>query len=303
MRSSLPYYLVGFILLIGLLIFIGPRLTRGPVPDLVNEIIGPAEIKSEGSSAWRTLQLGAAVKAGDSLRTKAGAAVNILWLGGTHMRMGENSEILIDHTYINNVSRTAGIRIKQTTGRLWVRLIKEPKLITSVEVAADGLIYKAGHSSAFSSECLSEGRNRLEVPYGRCEVIQGQARALIDAPKVAIYDKTGSVEAARPMTEAEDDAWRNNTQITGAFITLLAPQEGEHLTSALLSLSGYTDPGNTIQIVAANQSGAANETPGTVDEIGKWSGKIALKKGETNLRIIALDAEGRQTLMLRKVSY
>jgi hypothetical protein len=171
-----------------------------------------------------------------------------------------------------------------------------------VKITASEAVFAVKHNTLFSVELQPEARVRLAVYAGRCEVTQGQARAIVERSETAIISKQGLTEGLQAMTKAERNSWLENTQISGAFITLLAPREGEQLTGALLSVSGYTDPGNTVQIVATN-GGASNQTTANADAAGIWSGKIALTRGKTELRVTAIDEEGHQNTIVRKVSY
>jgi len=302
MRSALPYYVIGFILVFALFLIFGPRLTQGSLPGQVNEIIGPVEVKPAAGKDWRHLRLGEQANPGDYFRTGKGASLNLYWYGGSKMRLGENTQLVIKHTHVNHVTKKVDLQAKVTQGKIWVRTSKPVEIINQVEITASDAVFAVKHNTLFSVELQPEARVRLEVYTGRCEVTQGQARAIFERSKTAVFSKQGLTEGPQAMTEAERNSWLENTQISGAFITLLAPREGEQLTGALLSVSGYADPGNTVQIVAAN-GGASNRTTANADAAGKWSGKIALTRGKTELRVTAFDEEGHQTTIVRKVSY
>jgi|GEM_PF-6317129 len=302
MRSALPYYVIGFIVLIGLFLILGPRLTQGNLPGQANEVIGKVEIKPAAGGDWRILQLGEQISHGDVLRTGVGATLNLFWYGGSHLRLGEKTQMSITHAHINNAAKTADLQVDLTQGKIWVRTRKSVAVITKVEIDAQKTSFKIKHSTLLSLELQPEAQTRLEVYTGRCEIVQGQTRVIVADSKIAILSPSGLTQEPRPMNAAEINAWLTNTQITGAFLTVLTPQEGEKVAASLLSLSGYTDPGNTVQIEASN-GGAVNATAAKVEEDGKWSAKLALVKGETNLRVTAVDDEGRQSFVLRKVSY
>jgi hypothetical protein len=302
MRSALPYYVIGFILLFALFLIFGPRLTQGSLPGQVNEIIGPVEVKPAAGKDWRPLQLGEQVNPGDSLRTGKGAVVNLYWYGGSKMRLGENTQLVIKRTHVNHVTKRVDLQAKVTQGKIWARTRKPVEILNRVEITASDAVFAVKHGTLFSVELQPETRVRLEVYAGRCEVAQGQARAIIERSETAVFSEQGLTEGPQAMTKAERNSWLENTQITGAFITLLAPREGEQLAGALLSVSGYTDPGNTVQIIAAN-GGASNQTTANADAAGIWSGKIALTRGETELRVTAFDEEGHQSTIAREVSY
>jgi hypothetical protein len=302
MRSTFIYYLLGFLLIVGLLLLIGPRFSQSKPAGLVDEIVGPAEIKTEAKAPWQPLKLGEAVNPGATLKAGPGGAIGLRWPGGTRIRLGENAGITLTGSDSDNDSKQFNLKVEQQSGGIWVRLRKDSTILARVTIATPVAVFSAGHSTLFSSELLPGGNNRLGVPEGKVEITQGPAKSVVTGPKVAVFDRKGAVETARAMTESELTAWRKTTQIAGAFITLNEPKEGARLTNSLLSLSGYTDPGNTIDISAENQ-GKANQTTGVVDNRGTWRAKIALTRGESVLKIMALDEEGRQTLLQRKVSY
>jgi hypothetical protein len=303
MKSNLIYYLLGFVLVVIVLLLVGPHFSHGTPAGLVDEIAGKAEVKPGEKSAWRPLKLGEALAPGTSLKVGPGGRVSLRWPAGSRLYLGADSEITLTGSFEDNTDKTFNLELKQQAGKLWVRLRKESTITVKITLTTPVAVITAGHSTLFSSELLGEGKNRLEVPEGKIELAQGEAKSIVSYPKLVILDRSKGGEAPRAMTEEERSAWGKLSEITGAFITLNQPREGEKLSSALLSLSGYTDPGNAVDIVAANR-GAMNQTSASVDpKTGIWHAKIALSRGETELRINVLDEEGRHTLILRKVSY
>ena len=180
-------------------------------------------------------------------------------------------------------------------GKIWVKTRTIPDVIKRFMIVTPSIAVLA-QGNIFSVEVKSDGTIQVEGYAGRLRTRtkKSTVETLIVEQQIMHFDKQGKATVSIPMTAAEINSWAEDSNATGAFLNVVQPKEGERATEALLVVSGYTDPGNAVQV---------NNSKAAVDKEGRWSVQIGLNRGENIIAILATDSDGRQHAITRKVSY
>jgi len=293
MRASVVLYLVGFALILVLFFVVAQGVVVSQILVLVDDLTGRAEVQPKNKTAWVVLAPGNLVKEGDRVRTGPGSGVDLAWVGGTHVRLGPNTEFKVVRTRRNNAKRATSTETMLSIGKIWVRL-RESLKGTSKFTVKTPTIVAAVRGTIFSVEVLPDGSTRVEGFEGRVGVKQGDQGSLLRDRNVATYSKAVQPVRPQPMTEEQISGWQENQAVVGAFLSVQQPQDGEQVSSPLVVVSGYTDPGNVVEVNGAKT---------TSDKEGKWSARAVVQRGENSITVQATDVEGRQRTVVRKVTY
>jgi hypothetical protein len=97
----------------------------------------------------------------------------------------------------------------------------------------------------------------------------------------------------RPMTEAEQEQWYQQTSVIGPFLEVDSPADGMALETTSCDVSGRTEPDSTITI---------GDSPATVGKDGKFSTTIELTEGEQVVEVKATAPDGSETAIARTVT-
>jgi hypothetical protein len=291
MRASVVLYLVAFALILILLFVTAQGLAVSQCLVRVVDVVGSAEIQPKGTSSWQALPLGQLIKAGDMVRTGADSEVDLAWANGTHVRLGANTAFSVAKAQTKNSTRTTSSETKLSIGKIWVRLRKGMEGTSKFEVKTPTIV-AAVRGTVFSIEVAEDGTTTVETMEGLVGVTQGNRGSQVKKKSFAVYSESDEAKEPGYMTEDQLKAWIDKQSVTGAFVSVVQPKDGERIEGSLVVVSGYTDPGNMLDI---------NGMRVQPDKQGKWSVNVALKSGENLITISALDGEGRQRTILRRV--
>jgi hypothetical protein len=298
MRIPAFVYIIVLILALSVLYFLSRNAAVGQSQAYADGIIGTVQIKQKGASDWQALALGQQVKVDDTVRTAADAELDLRMSSNDHIRLGSNTTFQLTAATINYVIDENATRGVLSKGKVWVKTRKTRKTTQgilriiletpSIAVLAQGNIY--------SLEVKSDGTTVVEGYEGslRTRTRKATTETVISERQIVRFDKQGKASVSIPMTGAEINSWAADSKATGAFLNVVQPKEGERSAEALLVVSGYTDPGNVMQV---------NNQKAAVDNEGRWSVQIGLNRGENIINILATDSDGRQQAITRKVSY
>lgn len=89
----------------------------------VTFIKGSVELQRSGNDKWSALRKGAGLSDGDTIRTAKGARVELLFTGGSKVRLGAKSRLKIDETRFVKKTR-AKVGLKLWVGRIWANVAK-----------------------------------------------------------------------------------------------------------------------------------------------------------------------------------
>jgi hypothetical protein len=295
MKSSrLMLYLIGFIVLVLALILLGRRVKVSTNTALVDDYSGKVEVQSKGDSDWRPLADGKTIKVGDKIRTQPKSEVDLGWPDRTHLRLAENSTLTIDESVTDHTALKTEAKVTLLAGKLWVRMRMRPTQKIHMTVNAGQLSARGGiiYNIAIIPE---ENKIRCENYKGEMQIKALDAGKNYELSREQAYDfPTGKKPQKYWLKPADKTAWQLEPQVSGAFVSILTPQEGAHVSESPLTVSGYTDFGNLVKV---------NNIDANVDESGMWTIHTSITKGINTIKVSATDEEGRQTELVRKVTY
>ncbi|NIM05498.1 MAG: hypothetical protein GTO55_05100 [Armatimonadetes bacterium] len=293
MRVSILIYLMGFALILVLLFVMTQGLVVSQCLVRVVDLVGTVEVQPKGEASWIPLTLGKLVKAGDIVRTGPDSEVNLAWVGGTHVRLDPNTEFKLIMARTNNKDRRTASEVSVSLGKIWVKLRKSLKESSKFEVKTPTIV-AAVRGTIFSVEVAPDGTTTVETFEGEVGVKQGRQGSIVGRKVVAVYSPNEESGEATRMSEEQIKAWAEKWSVVGAFLSIQKPKEGEHVSGPLVVVSGYTEPGNTVNV---------NGVEVAPDREGRWSARATVKQGENLITVHAVDADGRDRTIVRKVTY
>ena len=292
MRVPFFVYVIIFVLIVAVLFFVGRSMMVREFTVSVDDLTGTAELQAKGKSSAQPLALNQVIRIGDEVRTGPDSQLDLLWPTGTHVRLGPNTRFEITLGVVNNAKRSTATEAKLSAGKVWVRLskgltgtgrfrIKTPV----VETLVRGTIY--------SVEFKPDGSVQVETYEGKVGIQRGREGLLLRDETYGVFSKGKPLGRALPLSKEQLVAWLKNPNMTGAFLTVEQPQEGAKIAAPLAVVSGRTDPGNVLEV---------NGMTASVDREGKWTTRVSVNEGKNTITIHAVDAEGRESNLVRNVT-
>ena len=202
-------FLAIFVLLLSILtgitlsntMFVVQRVAR------VAEASGDVQVRKRGGQVWTVLGDRRQLKAGDAVRTAAGAVLELSWVDGTRIRLAENTELLIKKCTFNTSNKTSRALFRLNLGRVWVRVTRALSAGSKFEIATPtatagvrGTVFSIGVSATSGTEisvlegevAVASGDNSLSVPAGQ-----------------TLKCGPGSGVDVRPFSDEEKQAWND----------------------------------------------------------------------------------------------
>lgn len=127
----------------------------------------------------------------------------------------------------------------------------------------------------------------------------------VDGKAVSGAANTAITGGYRFTVDAKDHDGNAATQASVKFtsdtvppvLNVTAPVEGLKTNVAKVTVSGETN-----DVTSSPVTLKVNGTAVTVDDDGKWSTQVTLKEGENTITVVATDAAGKSTTVVRKVT-
>lgn len=128
--------------------------------------------------------------------------------------------------------------------------------------------------------------------------ITGGYRFTVTSPSLTDGTHTITVDAKDHDGNAATQASVKFTSDTvPPVLNVTAPVEGLKTNAAKVTVSGETN-----DVTSSPVTLKVNGTAVTVNDDGKWSTQVTLKEGENTITVVATDAAGKSTTVVRKVT-
>jgi hypothetical protein len=292
MKSSIPFYIIGVIVIVAIIALIGKQTAVGTNPAYVKDVVGSPEVQTAGQSAWRAAKLGDAINPGDAARTASGSEIDLNWSDKTHVRLAENSEVSLAKAQVKRTALSSDTKVNLVKGKLWARLHKLSADNRSFKIQMKQSTVRI-FSGACSVEMLANGGYEVQNLNGSVQLLLGKKEISLNMREAARADDPKKAPTITPLTLDQTMALNAKREISGAFVTITTPKEGDRVSGDILLVSGYSDPGNVVQV---------NDMSVPVDDKGAWTIRLTPTKGQ-NLVVTSRDEEGRETKIIRKLAY
>ncbi|HVF50460.1 MAG TPA: FecR family protein [Pyrinomonadaceae bacterium] len=166
----------------------------------VNHVSGDVTVGGEGRAAGQVLTTTDNLAVGDTVRTGAGAQVEVLLNPGSYIRVGENSEFALADDSLES------LRIKLTKGSAVVEATGFDDLRVSIEIVTPQTMASIIKSGIYRFNVTASGLTEVAVRKGRALV--GRERTVVRGGKIARVG-AGGLEVAKFDKKNSDslDLW------------------------------------------------------------------------------------------------
>ncbi|HUT74197.1 MAG TPA: FecR domain-containing protein, partial [Armatimonadota bacterium] len=290
MYRSAVILIVAFVLLLLMLIVVAQTVVVVEMLAVVDERAGTVQVVRGGDS--RPAEIGMLVRAGERIRTGAGARVGLHWADGSRVELGPDSEFVIQRCRLNKAKHTRRSSFRLNLGEIWIRVrgALEPGSKFEVETPT---IVAAVRGTMFNVKVAPDGTTQLQVYRGEVEISGSDSGATRDVQSggCAVVSRRGF--DLRGMSEAEKQSWQEVGDITGPLLEVMEPAAGTSTSMALAPVRGRTEDGVAV---------AVNGERVRVGRKGTFRGRARLVEGQNVVTIVATLAN-LTTSVQREVTY
>jgi len=258
----------------------------------VDQVSGHARYWRQSNPQRKPVAEGTLLSVGDTLETDRDGLVGLRWADGTRIKVGPDTTLVLRHSRADTLRKTEQTRVRLNWGQVWLRVRRIIRAGSKFEVETPTVV-AAVRGTVFSVAVDRQGNTRISVLEGKVSLDGAEGSVLVG-------DHTGALVAGGHVdrsgfTEAELAAWSRQEGVTGPLLTLDQPPLSQTSSpDPYLELAGRTEPGCQVTV-----SGKL----AMVDRKGAFSARVPLVEGENELRISSRDADGRETVTQRTVSF
>jgi len=249
----------------------------------VDVVRGTVSVQRGGQGEFTTLARGAFVKTGDVLRTASNGNAELVWAGGTRVKMLPNSVMAIQSAQSNGLRRSSNSRFRLEQGKIFVRLARNLAPSSRFEVQTQGAVASV-RGTIFSVETKGdEGDTRIAVYRGAVDLKSGGSRQLIGEGQAA---RSGADGTSGPIaiSRAAQSEFKPELSIIQPSLIARAKRVGD---AALLS--GRVEIGSRLDINGQSVPVLAN---------GAFFQRFPVKPGRNLWTFVVTDRHSdTQTLM------
>jgi hypothetical protein len=295
MRQSATILIVGFVLIVIFLIYLMQSMAVVQRVAVIDAVQGPADVKPHDSDRTVPAEVGQLVRVGDTVRTGAGASVELRWArmaGGMRVKLGPDTSFVVNRATANRSSGVEDSRLGVHGGTVWIRLRKALKGKSKFEVETPTAV-AAVRGTVFRVSVLPDGSTAVSVWEGAVSLKPGHGKeVMVEAGASAQFRPRDGSLLEMALTPEETEDWAQQTSIVGPFLLVEEPADGAALRPAEWSVSGRVEPDSRVFVDGA---------PAVVTKEGTFTQPIALRAGENVIEVKAVAPDGAETVVTRTV--
>jgi hypothetical protein len=288
MYRSAVILIVAFVLLLLMLIVVAQTVVVVEMLAVVDERAGTVQVVRGGDS--RPAEIGTLARAGERIRTGAGARVGLHWADGSRVELGPDSEFVIQRCRLNKAKHTRRSSFRLNLGEIWIRVRGSLEPGSKFEVETPTIV-AAVRGTMFNVKVASDGTTQLQVYRGEVEISRSGATRDVQSGGCAVVGRRGF--DLRGMSEAEKQSWQEVADITGPLLEVLEPAAGASTSMPLAPVRGRTEDAVAV---------AVNGERVRVGPKGTFRGRARLVEGQNVVTIVAT-LGNLTTSVQREVTY
>jgi|GEM_PF-746525 len=153
---------------------------------VISFLKGTAKVMKNGSTEWKPAALGTKLEQGDRLATGAGTQLEIKCSDGNVIRIGDNTEMMLQTIGEDEKTKEKVSSVKIMVGRVWANVAKKIGLVSKFEIhtpnaiaAVKGTVYRADVSDKDTQVNVYDGTVNLQKSDGTSLDVNAWQKAVV----------------------------------------------------------------------------------------------------------------------------
>lgn len=294
MRRSTTPIIFGFLLLMVAFVYLAQAAFIVQLIGVVDRVEGKAEVQRQGKGRWIPLKEEMYVQTEDLVHTATKSRAEIRWLDGTRMRIEPDTTLQITKSTMNTLNKAKRSEYKLEIGKVWIRIIEALSPESKFEITTPTST-AAVRGTIFSVEVQQDGTTAVSVYDGNVTLATGNQKTTVGEGATALSASPVAVPQVADQSREEQTQWQQQTGIITPPLNVRSPLDNETVTAPQLQIRGTVERTATLTVngVPIKRRLKAKD---------QFDYAVQLEPGENEIRIVATDAKGTATVILRKVT-